>query len=100
TVRSPAGNGKSALSIAVYASMACVKASMPLSAVTFGGPVTVMNGSTTAALGRSQLERMPTLIWFSVSVTTDAAGTPDPVPGVVGTQIKGEPGPGILSSPT
>ena len=39
---------ESALSTAVYASMACVRASMPLSAVTFGGHDTVSSGSTSA----------------------------------------------------
>ena len=43
---------------------------------------------------------MPTLIWLSVSVSTAAADTSEPVPAVVGTQISGATGPGILSSPT
>ena len=46
---------KSALSIAVNASMAWVSASMPLSAVTFGGQDSVSSGSTIAAAGRNEI---------------------------------------------
>src|SRR6478736_5718576 len=52
--------------------MACVRASMPLSAVTFGGHDTVSSGSTTATAGRRKLLRIPTFIWLSVSVSTAA----------------------------
>src|SRR5207248_89231 len=100
TERSPGGSGKSSLSTAVYASIACVSASMPLSAVTFGGHDTVNSGSTSATAGRRWLLSTPTFIWLSVSVRTAAADTSEPVPAVVGRQNSGATGPGTLPSPT
>src|SRR5438552_2468653 len=38
-------------------------------------------------------------MWLSLSVSTEAAETSDPVPAVVGTQMSGKIGPGTLSSP-
>src|SRR5262249_41161209 len=98
--RRPAGRGNVALSTAVYASIACVSASMPLSAVTFGGHDTVSIGSTSATRGGKKLLVMANLSLFSVLVQTDGAETSEPVPAVVGTQISDMIGPGILSSPT
>ena len=85
TDASPAGSGKASLSTAVNASTAWVRASMPLSAVTFGGQPTVSSGSTTANAGRRNGLRHDTFMCRSVSVKTAAADTSDPVPAVVGT---------------
>src|SRR5439155_22341858 len=87
TERSPGGSGNSALSTAVYASMACVRASMPLSAVTFGGHDTVNSGSTMATRGRRYQLSKPVFTWLSVSVKAAACDTSEPVPAVVGTQM-------------
>ena len=70
---------------------------MPLSAVTFAGQLRVSSGSTTATRGRRWLLSTPTFIWFSVSVSTAAADTSEPVPAVVGKQISGMIGTGDLA---
>ena len=70
--------------------MACVSASMPLSAVTFGGHDTVKFGSTSATAGRRRLLTILALRWLSVSVKTAAADTSEPVPAVVGTPQQGQ----------
>src|SRR5262249_4178799 len=99
TLFSPLGSGKSSLSHAVNASMACVSASIPESAVTFGGHDTLRSGSTTAASARRNGLRQLTLICLAVSVNTAAADTSEPVPAVVGTQMIGVIGPGTRQSP-
>ena len=43
---------------------------------------------------------MLTFIFFAVSVNTAAAETSEPVPAVVGTQMRGKTGPGTRLSPT
>ena len=72
---------------------------MPLSAVTFGGQLTVNSGSTIAKFGRRNGLRHDTLMRLAVSVNTAAADTSDPVPAVVGMQMSGFTGPGTRQSP-
>src|SRR5947208_14193570 len=99
TLFSPLGSGNASLSTAQYASMACVSASMPESAVTFGGQLTVNSGSTIANAGRRNGLRHDTLMWFAVSVNTAAADTSEPVHAVVGMQISGLTGPDTRQTP-
>ena len=80
-------------------SMACVRASIPESAVTFGGQLTVKSGSTIANAGRMNGLKHDVLTWFAVSPNTAAADTSDPVPAVVGMQMTGFTGPGTRQSP-
>src|SRR5436309_1619841 len=72
--------------------MAWVRASMPLSAVTFGGQEADRSGSTAATRGRRWLLRTPTFMWLSASVRTAAPDTSEPVPAVVGTHRRGRTG--------
>src|SRR5579883_1945535 len=99
TLFSPLGSGNRSLSTAQKPSMACVSASLPESAVAFGGQLTVNIGSTIANAGRRNGLRQDTLIWLAVSVKTAAAETSEPVPAVVGMQISGFTGPGMRQSP-
>ena len=66
------------------ASTAWVNTSMPVSAVTAGGTLTVSTGSSTAAWGSSPSSTRGYLTSFSRSVMTAKRLTSDPVPLVVG----------------
>ena len=73
----------------VYASMACVSASMPVVAVSFGGSEAVSAGSRMAACGTSLYEVNDSLACAFVSATTATSVTSLPVPAVVGTAMNG-----------
>src|SRR2546423_1807125 len=74
--------------------MACVRASMPLSAVTLAGQLSVSRESATAPRGRRELLRMPTLIFAPPAVGTAAAVDSEPLPALGRPQISRGTGPG------
>ena len=77
---------KSLLHVQLYPSIACVSASIPVSAVSWGGMARAICGSTMAMSGTiCRLMRL-SFLWSSVSVSTTANVASEPVPDVVETQ--------------
>jgi len=78
----------------VYASRACISASMPTAAVTPGGHDTVSSGSTIASDGRRYWCETPVFVPSRGKSTTATVVTSEPVPDVVGKATSGRTGPG------
>ena len=78
----------------VYASSACMSASMPVAAVTPGGHETVSAGSTIASAGRRCRCETPVFVPRRGKSTTATVVTSEPVPEVVGSATSGSTGPG------
>jgi hypothetical protein len=74
--------------------MAWVRMSAPAAAVTSGGTVSVLSGSTTPRAGRSRRCETPAFTFWSTMCVTATAVVSLPVPAVVGTAISGRTGPG------
>ena len=73
---------------------------MPLAAVTSGGRLRVVVGSTIASTGRSEGWLMPALRCSRNMSTTQMVVDSDPVPAVVGMAMRGLSGShGVLPSP-
>src|SRR5262245_41108465 len=78
----------------VYDSIACVRMSQPAAAVTSGGAVSVLSGSTIPTAGRRRRCETPAFTWWARTWVTATAVVSLPVPAVVGTAINGLSGPG------
>ena len=72
-----------------YGSISCVRASIPVDAVSAGGSASVSSGSTTASAGSINGLRRLTFWWLSGTVRTAFRVTSAPVPAVVGTAMNG-----------
>ena len=92
TASSPNATESGLPSRTVQAPMACASASTPEWAVGPGGSPSVSSGSTSACCARIQPFATPTLRSRSVSVSTDAPETSEPVPDVVGQSTSGSAG--------
>ena len=68
--------------------------STPAAAVTSGGALSVLSGSTTPSAGRSRRWDTPALTFWSTTWVTATAVVSLPVPAVVGTASSGRSGPG------
>ena len=69
--------------VETYASMACVRASIPVAAVRDGGIPTIRTGSLTATLGVRNQSTMDIFTWRSLSVITQKRVSSEAVPAVV-----------------
>ena len=78
----------------MYDSIACVRMSAPAAAVTSGGTLSVLSGSTMPSAGRSSRCDTPAFTFWSSTWVTATAVVSLPVPAVVGTAISGLSGPG------
>lgn len=85
---SAAASEKSVWAVDTKASTAWVNTSMPVSAVTTGGTLTVSTGSSTAASGSSPSSTRGYLTSLTLSVMTAKRLTSEPVPLVVGMAVK------------
>ena len=86
--------------LAVNPSMAWVKASMPVDAVSSGGMVRVISGSTSATFGAMRGSLILNLNFSLESVITELKVTSLPVPAVVGMAINGSTSAPILWGPS
>lgn len=77
------------LLLPIYASTACVNASIPVSAVICGGSFTVTNGSRTATCGIIEISITGCFSFVSLFEKTAASVASAPVPAVVGTTNNG-----------
>ena len=78
----------SLLSVLTYDSRACVKTSMPVSAVILGGTDFTSTASKIASSGSKESLESGVFVWFSGSLITEKDVTSLPVPLVVGIAIK------------
>ncbi len=74
--------------------MAWVRISAPAAAVTSGGALSVLRGSTMPSAGRNRRCDTPAFTFWSTTWVTATAVVSLPVPEVVGTAIRGRTGPG------
>jgi len=71
--------------------------SAPAAAVTSGGALKVLSGSTTPSAGRSSRCDTPAFTFWSITCVTATAVVSLPVPEVVGTAMSGRTGPGTAT---
>ena len=93
STEAPAVSTTAEAPIEVYASMACVRASLPLAAVISGGALRVNSGSINAtSANQASWRRLDFWSWRG-DINTAFFVTSAPVPAVVGTAIQGSPPP-------